>query len=125
MSQYPGCVIPFGRASKELDPDAVVYGVPFQPDCTYARLSSPVYPLPSPPRLFSPPPPPPTLALALALALDTQRHADKRRDNAVDDPAATDRAPCAVQVVAPKFKDEECLRAAAMIDHVLKQVTIS
>lgn len=71
------------------------------------------------------PPPPPTLALALALALDTQRHADKRRDNAVDDPAATDRAPCAVQVVAPKFKDEECLRAAAMIDHVLKQVTIS
>ncbi|KAK2072369.1 hypothetical protein P8C59_006726 [Phyllachora maydis] len=67
---YPGCVIPFGRASKELDPDAVVYGVPFQPDY---------------------------------------------------DPAATDRAPCAVQVVAPKFKDEECLRAAAMIDHVLKQ----
>ncbi|RDW73595.1 hypothetical protein BP5796_07037 [Coleophoma crateriformis] len=36
------------------------------------------------------------------------------------DPVAFDGAPCAIQVVAPRFHDEECLRAARIIDEVLK-----
>lgn len=66
---YPACIIPLGKASKELDPKPVKYGVPFQPDY---------------------------------------------------DPDEVDGMPCAVQVVAPRFHDEECLWAAGIIDQDLK-----
>ncbi|ETS81504.1 hypothetical protein PFICI_06506 [Pestalotiopsis fici W106-1] len=35
------------------------------------------------------------------------------------DPQAWDGAPCAIQVVAPSFKDEECLKAMRLIDQAL------
>ncbi|KAK1635711.1 amidase signature domain-containing protein [Colletotrichum phormii] len=34
-------------------------------------------------------------------------------------PEATDGAPCAVQVIAPRFRDEECLEAVGIIDKIL------
>ncbi|KAH6684939.1 acetamidase [Plectosphaerella plurivora] len=37
------------------------------------------------------------------------------------DPEATDGAPCAVQVIAPRYHDEECLAAMKVIDNVLRQ----
>ncbi len=38
----------------------------------------------------------------------------------LDDPIMNDGAPCAVQIVARRFKDEECLHAARVVDKVLK-----
>jgi hypothetical protein len=37
----------------------------------------------------------------------------------LDDPKAFDGAPCAIQVVAPRFQDEQCLFASRIIDDVL------
>ncbi|KXH28971.1 hypothetical protein CSIM01_02040 [Colletotrichum simmondsii] len=34
-------------------------------------------------------------------------------------PEATDGAPCAVQIIAPRFRDEECLEAVGIIDKIL------
>ena len=39
----------------------------------------------------------------------------------LDDPEGQDGMPCVVQVIAPRFLDEECLRAAAIIDRDLKR----
>ncbi|KAI5862039.1 amidase [Durotheca rogersii] len=74
LIEYPACIVPFGKASKELDPEPVTYGVPFQPDY---------------------------------------------------DPVQVDGAPCAVQIVAPKFKDEECLWAAGIIDSSLNAIKVN
>ncbi|KAF4633472.1 hypothetical protein G7Y89_g4647 [Cudoniella acicularis] len=68
---YPACIIPYGRASKELDPDPVI----FSPGPNY-------------------------------------------------DPKLVDGAPCAIQIVAPRFQDEECLYAAKIIDQVLKSTDV-
>ncbi|WQF80938.1 Putative amidase signature domain-containing protein [Colletotrichum destructivum] len=37
------------------------------------------------------------------------------------DPEASDEAPCAIQVVAPRFRDEECLQAMRIIDRDIRQ----
>lgn len=34
-SQYPACIIPFGKASKELDPEKMETGDDVQPDCVF------------------------------------------------------------------------------------------
>ncbi|KAK0371726.1 hypothetical protein CLIM01_10932 [Colletotrichum limetticola] len=34
-------------------------------------------------------------------------------------PEATDGAPCAIQIIAPRFRDEECLEAVGVIDKIL------
>ncbi|CRK13874.1 hypothetical protein BN1723_010146 [Verticillium longisporum] len=36
-------------------------------------------------------------------------------------PEAADGAPCAIQIVAPRFHDEECLQAMELIDKELRQ----
>ncbi|RAK95306.1 general amidase GmdB [Aspergillus ibericus CBS 121593] len=65
LLDYPACIIPYGKASQQLDydPMAVTDGV------------QPSY-----------------------------------------DPDAVDGAPCAIQVIAPRFQDEKCLAAARIID---------
>ncbi|KAI3107295.1 hypothetical protein CBS147333_6364 [Penicillium roqueforti] len=65
---YPACIIPFGKASKELDPDPMTTSNDAQPDY----------------------------------------HPDE-----------VDGAPCAIQVITPRFQDEKCLWAADIIDRVL------
>ncbi|KAJ5498092.1 hypothetical protein N7453_007143 [Penicillium expansum] len=65
---YPACIIPFGKASKELDPEPMITSDDAQPDY----------------------------------------HPDE-----------VDGAPCAVQVITPRFQDEKCLWAADIIDRVL------
>ena len=39
----------------------------------------------------------------------------------LDDPEEVDGAPCAVQIVAPRFQDEKCLAAAEIIDRALSK----
>ncbi|KAH6668811.1 general amidase-B [Halenospora varia] len=73
---YPACIIPYGKASKELDPEPLVIE---QGD----GLPAASY-----------------------------------------DPALVDGAPCAIQVAAPRFQDEECLYAAKVIDDVLNGTSI-
>ncbi|KAJ5448133.1 Amidase [Penicillium cf. griseofulvum] len=65
---YPACIIPFGKASKELDPEAMTTLDATQPDY----------------------------------------HPDE-----------VDGAPCAIQVITPRFQDEKCLWAADIIDRAL------
>ncbi|KAJ5503403.1 Amidase [Penicillium fimorum] len=65
---YPACIIPFGKASKELDPEPMTTGGDTQPDY----------------------------------------HPDE-----------VDGAPCAIQVITPRFQDEVCLWAADIIDRAL------
>ncbi|KAJ5824141.1 Amidase [Penicillium robsamsonii] len=65
---YPACIIPFGKASKELDPEPMTTGANTQPDY----------------------------------------HPDE-----------VDGAPCAIQIITPRFQDEECLWAADIIDRAL------
>ncbi|KAJ4348593.1 uncharacterized protein N0V89_009971 [Didymosphaeria variabile] len=69
LIDYPAGIIPFGKASKDLDPHPQKAVGPFEPDY---------------------------------------------------DPNAMDGAPCAVQVVAPRLQDEECLQAMRIIDQALK-----
>ncbi|KAJ5733144.1 Amidase, partial [Penicillium manginii] len=66
---YPACMIPFGKASKELDPIEMKTGDSVQPDYI---------------------------------------------------PDEVDGAPCAIQVVTPRFQDEACLRAADIIDRAIR-----
>ncbi|KAJ5543310.1 hypothetical protein N7535_005738 [Penicillium sp. DV-2018c] len=68
LLDYPACIIPFGKASKELDPEPVAAGNDVLPSYI---------------------------------------------------PEEVDGAPCAVQVVTPRFQDEKCLWAADIIDKVL------
>ncbi|CAL5873664.1 uncharacterized protein PFLUO_LOCUS7946 [Penicillium psychrofluorescens] len=70
LLDYPACIIPFGKASKELDPEEIKTGDEVQPDY----------------------------------------HPDE-----------VDGAPCAVQVVAPRFQDERCLWAAEIIDRAIQE----
>ncbi|WZH45270.1 amidase signature domain-containing protein [Fusarium acuminatum] len=35
-------------------------------------------------------------------------------------PEATDGAPCAVQIIAPRFRDEECLQAMSIVDRAIR-----
>ncbi|KAF5001087.1 hypothetical protein FGRMN_1281 [Fusarium graminum] len=35
-------------------------------------------------------------------------------------PEATDGAPCAVQIIAPRFRDEECLQAMSIVDKAIR-----
>ncbi|KXG53696.1 Amidase [Penicillium griseofulvum] len=65
---YPACIIPFGKASKELDPEVMTTADTTQPDY----------------------------------------HPDE-----------VDGAPCAIQVITPRFQDEKCLWAADIIDQAL------
>ncbi|CAI7663578.1 unnamed protein product [Penicillium glandicola] len=66
---YPACIIPFGKASKELDPEPMTTG-----------------------------------------------YDDSQPDYHPDE---VDGAPCAIQVITPRFQDEKCLWAADIIDRVL------
>ncbi|KAL4739691.1 amidase signature domain-containing protein [Aspergillus similis] len=68
LLDYPACIIPYGKASKELDPEPMVVGG-----------GQPSY-----------------------------------------DPEAVDGAPCALQIVAPRFQDEKCLAAARIIDRDIR-----
>ncbi|KAF9731767.1 hypothetical protein PMIN02_008376 [Paraphaeosphaeria minitans] len=68
LIDYPAGMIPFSKASRDLDPQSQKAVGPFEPDY---------------------------------------------------DPDSCDGAPCAVQVVAPRLRDEECLRAMRIIDKVL------
>ncbi|KAJ5090620.1 hypothetical protein N7532_009304 [Penicillium argentinense] len=70
LLDYPACIIPFGKASKELDPHEMKTGDDVQPDYH---------------------------------------------------PEEVDGAPCAVQVIAPRFQDEKCLWAADIIDKVVNR----
>ncbi|CRL26866.1 Amidase [Penicillium camemberti] len=65
---YPACIIPFGKASKELDPEPMTTSDDAQPDYL---------------------------------------------------PDEVDGAPCAIQVITPRFQDEKCLWAADIIDRAL------
>ncbi|KAJ5128804.1 hypothetical protein N7448_002517 [Penicillium atrosanguineum] len=69
LLDYPACIIPFGKASKELDPEKMETGDDVQPDY----------------------------------------HPDE-----------VDGAPCAVQIITPKFQDEKCLWAADIVDKALR-----
>ncbi|KAJ5810238.1 general amidase-B [Penicillium pulvis] len=68
---YPACIIPFGKASKELDPE------PMKTD-------------------------------------------DKVQPNY--NPDEVDGAPCAIQIITPRFQDEKCLWAAEIIDQAIRLV---
>ncbi|EEA23642.1 hypothetical protein EYB25_006364 [Talaromyces marneffei] len=67
---YPACIIPTGKASKELDPEPMKVEDAVQPSY---------------------------------------------------DPSAVDRAPCAIQVIAPRFLDEQCLFVAKIIDRDIRK----
>ncbi|OQE22562.1 hypothetical protein PENSTE_c010G04536 [Penicillium steckii] len=66
---YPACMIPFGKASKELDPTNMSTGDGPQPDYI---------------------------------------------------PEEVDGAPCAIQVITPRFQDEKCLQIADVIDRTIQ-----
>ncbi|KAJ5920425.1 hypothetical protein N7516_011283 [Penicillium verrucosum] len=65
---YPACIIPFGKASKELDPEPMTTSDDAQPNYLADEV---------------------------------------------------DGAPCAIQVITPRFQDEKCLWAADIIDRTL------
>ncbi|GKZ26505.1 hypothetical protein AbraIFM66951_002586 [Aspergillus brasiliensis] len=69
LLDYPACIIPYGKASKELDPEPMAITDGVQPSY---------------------------------------------------DPNAVDGAPCAIQVIAPRFQDEKCLSAARVIDRDIR-----
>ncbi|KAL2787793.1 amidase signature domain-containing protein [Aspergillus keveii] len=69
LLDYPACIIPYGKAAKELDPEPVILADGVQPSY---------------------------------------------------DPNAVDGAPCAIQVIAPRFQDEKCLWAAAIVDRDIR-----
>ncbi|PYI10917.1 fatty-acid amide hydrolase [Aspergillus sclerotiicarbonarius CBS 121057] len=69
LLDYPACIIPYGKASKELDPEPMSVTDGVQPSY---------------------------------------------------DPDAVDGAPCAIQVIAPRFQDEKCLVAARIIDRDIR-----
>ncbi|KAL4972618.1 amidase signature domain-containing protein [Aspergillus desertorum] len=69
LLDYPACIIPYGKASRELDPEVMVIDDGVQPSY---------------------------------------------------DPNAVDGAPCVIQVITPRFRDEECLRAARIIDRDIR-----
>ncbi|RAH47204.1 general amidase GmdB [Aspergillus brunneoviolaceus CBS 621.78] len=69
LVDYPACIIPYGKASKVLDPEPMILTDGVQPSY----------------------------------------HTD-----------AVDGAPCAIQVVAPRFHDEKCLAAARVIDRDIR-----
>ncbi|RDW86551.1 general amidase GmdB [Aspergillus mulundensis] len=68
LLDYPACIIPYGKASKELDPEPMQVGG-----------GQPSY-----------------------------------------DPEAVDGAPCALQIITPRFQDEKCLAAARIIDRDIR-----
>ncbi|KAL3496408.1 fatty-acid amide hydrolase [Aspergillus germanicus] len=69
LLDYPACIIPYGKASKEMDPEAMILADGVQPSY---------------------------------------------------DPDAVDGAPCAIQIIAPRFQDEKCLWAAGIIDRDIR-----
>ncbi|KAG6027988.1 hypothetical protein E4U41_000797 [Claviceps citrina] len=69
LLDYPACVIPYGKASKALDPEPMFMKDDVQPDY---------------------------------------------------DPTAVDGAPCALQIIAPRFLDEKCLACASVIERDLQ-----
>ncbi|KAL2841028.1 amidase signature domain-containing protein [Aspergillus pseudoustus] len=69
LLDYPACIIPYGKASKELDSEPMVVSDGVQPSYN---------------------------------------------------PDAVDGAPCAVQIIAPRFQDEKCLWAAGVIDRDIR-----
>ncbi|KAJ5675544.1 hypothetical protein N7462_008441 [Penicillium macrosclerotiorum] len=69
LLDYPACIIPFGKASKELDPEKFETGDDVQPDYI---------------------------------------------------PEELDGAPCAIQIVTPRFQDEKCLAAAEIIEKAIR-----
>ncbi|PYH46931.1 general amidase GmdB [Aspergillus saccharolyticus JOP 1030-1] len=69
LVDYPACMIPYGKASKDLDPEPMMVDDGVQPSYH---------------------------------------------------PDAVDGAPCAIQVIAPRFHDEKCLAAARIIDRDLR-----
>ncbi|PYI21446.1 alpha-glucosidase [Aspergillus violaceofuscus CBS 115571] len=69
LVDYPACILPYGQASKALDPDPMVLEDGVQPSYH---------------------------------------------------PDAVDGAPCAIQVIAPRFQDEKCLAAARIIDRDIR-----
>ncbi|KAL4994089.1 fatty-acid amide hydrolase [Aspergillus recurvatus] len=70
LLDYPACIIPYRKASQELDPEVMIIDAGVQPSY---------------------------------------------------DPNAVDGAPCAIQVITPRFRDEECLRAARIIDRDIRR----
>ncbi|OJJ50111.1 hypothetical protein ASPZODRAFT_89951 [Penicilliopsis zonata CBS 506.65] len=70
LLNYPACIIPFGRASKELDPEPFAVSDGVQPSY---------------------------------------------------DPESMDKAPCAIQLIAPTLQDEKCLWAAKIIDRDIRE----
>ncbi|KZL64569.1 general amidase [Colletotrichum tofieldiae] len=54
-------------------------------------------------------------------AKDPQYQKATGRFDADYDPEASDGAPCAIQVVAPRFRDEECLQAIRIIDRDIRR----
>ncbi|CEL10192.1 Putative General amidase GmdB [Aspergillus calidoustus] len=69
LLDYPACILPYGKAAKELDPEPMILADGVQPSY---------------------------------------------------DPDAVDGAPCAIQVIAPRFQDEKCLWAAAIVDRDIR-----
>ncbi|RAL07391.1 general amidase GmdB [Aspergillus homomorphus CBS 101889] len=69
LVDYPACIIPYGVASKDLDPEPMVVEDGVQPSYH---------------------------------------------------PEAVDGAPCAIQVIAPRFQDELCLAAAGIVDRDIR-----
>ncbi|KAL3447800.1 amidase signature domain-containing protein [Aspergillus insuetus] len=70
LLDYPACIIPYGKAAKELDPESMILADGVQPSY---------------------------------------------------EPNAVDSAPCAIQVIAPRFQDEKCLWAAAIVDRDIRR----
>ncbi|KAF7715773.1 Uncharacterized protein PECH_006218 [Penicillium ucsense] len=70
LLDYPACIIPYGKVSRELDGEEMMTGDNVQPDY----------------------------------------HPDQ-----------VDGAPCAIQVITPRFHDEQCLAAAELIERAIRE----
>jgi hypothetical protein len=90
--QYPSCIIPFGKASKELDPNLENYGQ--AGSCEYQFFFQSQIASPGRSKLTA-------------------------RPKTTDNPEETDQAPTAIQVFTPRMRDEACLQAGKLIDEIL------
>lgn len=92
MLQYPACIIPYGKASKELDPEPMAITDGVQPSCELRPYREESF----------------------------NSRIDWANCGCLDDPDAVDGAPGAIQVIAPRFQDEMCLAAARVIDQDIR-----
>ncbi|KAG5980476.1 hypothetical protein E4U55_003989 [Claviceps digitariae] len=113
LLDYPACVIPYGRASKALDPEPMSMKDDVQPDCKFEKPLQSCY---HQPFLF--------LGQCIREELENEQELlayTSLFHPHVDDPDAVDGAPCTLQIIAPRFLDEVCLASAATIEEDLRK----